>query len=104
MKKTSSLTRPVGLVCMLQSPQSVGYSLGLGHDGVAQTAIIAEGPLLHLEVEAGLGVDVVAKLAMLGSGQRFSMTTLPASSKILASISCVHSHGKATGWFWAAPS
>ena len=41
---------------------------GVGDGGILQTAIVAEFPLLHFEVEARVGVDLVAKFAMRNAG------------------------------------
>ena len=38
---------------------------GVGHGRVLQAAVVAERPLLHLQVEPGVGVDDVAELAVV---------------------------------------
>ena len=41
---------------------------GVGDDRVFQAAVVAERPLLHLQVELGVGVDDVAEVAMVRAG------------------------------------
>jgi hypothetical protein len=43
----------------------VGTAGGGGDDGVFQAAIVAERPLLHLEIEPGVGGDDVAEIAVV---------------------------------------
>ena len=63
----STLASPVWLVCRLHRPQSSGQRVALVTIGVLEAAVVAEGPLLHLQVEPGVGVDDVAKVAVLGA-------------------------------------
>ena len=45
----------------------VGAMSGVRDGGIRQSAIVAEDPLFHLQIELGIGVDDVAKLAVLGA-------------------------------------
>ena len=43
----------------------VGAAGGVGDDGIFQAAVVAEGPLLHLQVQPRVGIDDVAEVAVV---------------------------------------
>ena len=86
----STFASAVCEVCMLHRPQSSGHVTTALDLRIRQAEIVAEVPLLHLEVQLDVAEDDVAKLPVLGA-LTSAITTLPSSAKMSAGMTLVHS-------------
>ena len=77
----------------------VGAAAGVGDGGVFEAAVVAEGPLLHLQVQPGVGIDDVAEVAVVRAVLLHDDFAAVFKDAGINQLRC--NPGRATGWFWA---